>query len=199
MEFTITELEERTRFNRRTIHFYVKEGVISPPSGAGGAARYGEEHLLRLLLIREMQKSHLKLSGVREALDRMTLEEMRDLAQQAAPPSAAPDKEYLDTWLEGGLSGEMSKEMNDEPDHPTAQAWNVSFLDIAKGKALPSTERKFSIDHRSAIAQRKIPAKGGIWERVEIVEGVEVHLRSDLASKYRHVIVELADRIRKKS
>ena len=199
MEFTISELEEKTGLNRRTIHFYVKEGVISPPSGMGGAARYGEEHLFRLLLIHEMQKSHLKLSGVRETLDQMTLEQMKDIALNMSPPSIARNKQLFESWLADELQSGKMKDMKKESASPSAKAWNFSFLDIAKGMASTSTERTGSINHRSVISQRKIPAKGGIWERIEIAEGVEVHLRSDLASKYRHMIVELADRIRNKS
>jgi DNA-binding transcriptional MerR regulator len=37
--YTVSDLESLTGINRRTIHFYVKEGVIPGPSGAGGGAR----------------------------------------------------------------------------------------------------------------------------------------------------------------
>jgi len=66
---TITELEKASGVPRRTVHFYIRQGVLPPPDGAGGAARYGEEHLLRLRLIQELQKSHLKLAGIREAFE----------------------------------------------------------------------------------------------------------------------------------
>jgi DNA-binding transcriptional MerR regulator len=199
VELTITELEGRTGLNRRTIHFYVKEGVIKPPSGLGGAARYGEEHLLRLLLIRELQKSHLRLSGVKEALDRMTLEEMRDMARKAGPPSQVWDKDALETWIEGRLPEEMLKEKKPGPAPTPMKSWNFSFLDIAKGKAGPRGEKVMSISSQEPPPRRTVQAKVGIWERIEIVEGVEVLVRADLAPKYRQLLEELAERIRRNS
>jgi len=199
-EFTITELEQTVRLNRRTIHFYVKERVVPPPVGAGGAARYNEEHLLRLLLIRELQKSHLKLSGVREALDRMTVGEMRERVRQVAPSSPAGDKEAFQNWIEGNLQRRLMSPIADMDSSPPPTApWNRSFLDIARGKGQETSERDTVYSSPAVAPQRRLPTKGGTWERIEVAEGIEVLVRSDLTSKYMQVIEELADRIRKKS
>ena len=66
---TITELEEKSGVARRTIHFYVREGLLPAPEKPGGGARYDEEHLLRLLIIRELQVEHYRLSAIRERLE----------------------------------------------------------------------------------------------------------------------------------
>jgi DNA-binding transcriptional MerR regulator len=50
-EYDIQTLVELSGVARRTIYFYTQQGIISPPSGAGLAARYTEIHLLRLRLI----------------------------------------------------------------------------------------------------------------------------------------------------
>jgi len=197
VELTISDLEEKTGLNRRTIHFYVKEGVINPPSGLGGAARYGEEHLLRLLLIREFQKSHLKLSGVREALDRMSLEEMRDLAKKKGPPSLVRDKDALESWLEGKLPGKLATGKREGPTPPPTKAWNVSFLDIAKGRMAANTEKNRHVSSHRIFPGNVLPVQGHTWERLEIVDGVEVLVRSDLVPKYLQLLEEMADRIRK--
>ena len=81
--YSISDLEKHTGLTRRTIHYYTKEKLIPSPDGMGGGAKYSEEHLLRLQLIKEMQKSHLKLSGIREALDAMSLAEMNQLYEKA--------------------------------------------------------------------------------------------------------------------
>ena len=64
--YTITEIERKTGIARRTIHYYIKERIIPPATGSGGGASYNDEHILRLNLIKEMQKSHLKLSTAPE-------------------------------------------------------------------------------------------------------------------------------------
>jgi DNA-binding transcriptional MerR regulator len=199
VELTISDLEEKTGLNRRTIHFYVKEGVINPPSGLGGAARYGEEHLLRLLLIRELQKSHLKLSGVRETLDHMSLEDMRNRVIRAVPPSPVWDKAALESWLERKLPGKLVMESSEEQAPPPAMAENFSFIDIAKGRAAAATETTRHFTRQSIMSKKAFLPKVDTWERLEIAEGIEVLVRSDLVSKYRQLLEEIADRIRKKT
>ncbi len=69
-DMSITELVDQSGVpSPRTIHFYVREGLLPRPAKPGGGARYGTEHLLRLLLIRELQKHHYKLSPIKERLD----------------------------------------------------------------------------------------------------------------------------------
>jgi len=87
---TIQELEAKANIPRRTIHFYIKEGLIPPPEGSRRNAQYGEEHLLRLQLIQILKEgSHLRLEGIREILDGKSVGEMR--AQIAALESELID------------------------------------------------------------------------------------------------------------
>jgi len=43
--YTIDQLCERTGFTRRTIHFYVNEGLIDPPAGRGRGGFYNDSQL----------------------------------------------------------------------------------------------------------------------------------------------------------
>ena len=49
--FSITELEDATKINRRTIHYYSQKKIIPPPEGKGGSAKYGLRHYYSLILI----------------------------------------------------------------------------------------------------------------------------------------------------
>jgi DNA-binding transcriptional MerR regulator len=185
VEFTISELEEKTGMNRRTIHFYVKEGVIDPPSGLGGGARYNEQHLLRLLLTRELQKSHLKLSGIKETLDRMSLDEMRELERKAAHHAPTQGKNTLELWLESKLPGGERLSGKAAPPNPMADPWNFSFLDLAKGLDSPKPEKAPAPSAATPRHGQPAPGKAERWERLKIIDGVELHIRSDLASPLR--------------
>jgi DNA-binding transcriptional MerR regulator len=79
LEYTITELEKLTGLNRRTIHFYTKLRIIPPPKGRAGGARYSNIHVFRLRLIKHLQPTHLKLTGIKEYLDSL---QQRDLEMQ---------------------------------------------------------------------------------------------------------------------
>ncbi len=75
--YTITELEEKSGVVRRTIHYYVKEGLLPPPKGRGPSARYTEDHLLKLRYIQLMKEStHLRLEGIREAVEPLAGDEL---------------------------------------------------------------------------------------------------------------------------
>ena len=90
--YEIQDLVERSGVARRTIYFYVQQGLLPPPSGAGLAARYAEEHLLRLRLIPQLRRDGLRLDQIRDRLAGMSVEEMRVLlehALKAAPPPLA--------------------------------------------------------------------------------------------------------------
>ena len=76
--FGIKDLEDYTGVPRRTIHFYVKEGLIPPPDGAGRGAYYGMDHAEALVLITALKGStHLRLEGIREILGQMSPDERR--------------------------------------------------------------------------------------------------------------------------
>lgn len=73
----IQDLEAYTGLPRRTIHFYVKEGLIPPPEGAGRGAHYEWHHVHALKLVSALKAAtHLRLEGIREILRDMPPEIM---------------------------------------------------------------------------------------------------------------------------
>ncbi len=86
----------RARPDVRTIRYYTSQGLLPRPLRyAGGRARYGGEHLLRLLWIKQRQAEHLSLARIRLLIADQSLEAItRDLtggvARQPEAPPAAP-------------------------------------------------------------------------------------------------------------
>ena len=64
--------DPRDEVSRRTIRYFVQEGLLQEPYGLGRGKHYGAEHLQRLRDIRELQKKGLSLSEVRDKLARPT-------------------------------------------------------------------------------------------------------------------------------
>jgi DNA-binding transcriptional MerR regulator len=64
-------LVERTGLPRETIHFYISAGLVPPPrKSKRNAALYGEEHVARLKLVRELRdRSFLPLKAIRDLLE----------------------------------------------------------------------------------------------------------------------------------
>ncbi len=214
-EYTVSQLEELTGISRRTIHFYVKEGVIAPPDGVAGGARYGEEHLLRLKLTKELQKSHLKLSGIREAMDRLSLDQMRSMLRKAKSSAKTWDNDSLERWLEeriAGIQGGEGVGREGGPERPPAEEGSVRGDDgVAREPDLPYPVAPDSVGgpepawNQSWLdlargSRHGSGASGGgrqagdrhTWERVEIAPGLELLVRSDLVPRYQSAIQELA-------
>lgn len=87
--YDIQELVKQSGVPRRTIYFYVQQGLLPPPEGAGLAAFYTGEHLLRLQLIPILRQQGLRLDDIRKKFSEMTPEAMRQIAA-SAPPAPAP-------------------------------------------------------------------------------------------------------------
>lgn len=68
--YDVGELASLGGVSRRTVRYYVQEGLLEPPLSLGRGARYTEEHLQRLLKVKELQERGLRLDEVRSALER---------------------------------------------------------------------------------------------------------------------------------
>jgi len=80
--YTIDELCELTGFTRRTIRYYIQEGLISPPAGRGRGGFYNDSHVNKLLQIKDLQERGLNLAtiaGLIKKEDLNTVENKRNI------------------------------------------------------------------------------------------------------------------------
>ena len=61
----IAELAELGGVSRRTVRYYVQEGLLPAPHGVGRGNHYGQEHLDRLLEVKAMQEKGWSLDRIR--------------------------------------------------------------------------------------------------------------------------------------
>lgn len=67
----LQEISERTGIAKRTVYFYIKEGLITPSANEkNGYYDFTEEDLEKLLLIREFRKAGLSVSIIRSMLEK---------------------------------------------------------------------------------------------------------------------------------
>lgn len=95
----IQQLVHESGVARRTIYFYVQQGILPPPQGAGLAAYYTREHLVRLRLIPFLREQGLRLDSIRERFNRCSAEELEtmlndavSLQEEAAGTKSAPPR-----------------------------------------------------------------------------------------------------------
>jgi DNA-binding transcriptional MerR regulator len=66
---TIDELAQKTGLTTRNIRAYQSRGLLPPPEVRGRTGYYGDEHLKRLELIREMQADGFNLTAIKRLID----------------------------------------------------------------------------------------------------------------------------------
>jgi DNA-binding transcriptional MerR regulator len=63
--YNADELADLGGVTRRTVRYYVQEGLIPPPLGVGRGRHYGRSHLERLLDVKGQQEAGLSLDQIR--------------------------------------------------------------------------------------------------------------------------------------
>lgn len=86
-EWKLTELAEAVGVSPRTVRYYVQRGLLPAPPFRGPDTVYGEEHLVRLKAIRVLQARFLPLDAIQAELQRLSLDELRQLADSDATPT----------------------------------------------------------------------------------------------------------------
>jgi len=123
----LQDLCDRTGLSVRTIRFYITERLLPGPEGRGSATTYGEEHLERLLLIRELAEQRLPLSEIRDRLDQVSPQDLATLLSEterqnrgtAAARTSSP-REYLSSLLEQSR-GSSSPRTSSSPSNQAPQ------------------------------------------------------------------------------
>ena len=197
-KYSISDLEQVTGVTRRTIHFYTKEKLIPPPEGAGVSAFYNEEHALRIKLIKEMQKSHLKLSGIREALDAMSFADMQELYEKVQSEGASSwNRESIENWMIDKDEKPHQVNASIEPSHIINEPQKLRRSQKQLRRLSDSDSVNSRIDSSASFKEKKVRENVSYldylkrdkteetkWERYEVIDGIEVNVRSDLATLY---------------
>lgn len=69
IKYTIDDLCELTGYSRRTIRYYVQEGIIEPPAGRGRGGFYYDSHLNKLFQIKSLQEKGMGLMAIAKYLE----------------------------------------------------------------------------------------------------------------------------------
>jgi DNA-binding transcriptional MerR regulator len=163
----IAELAERADVTPRTVRYYVSEGLLPPPGGAGQQRVYNTGHLLRLKAIKRLKDLFLPLGEIRRRLAELSPADLEALAE--APPEPAPESalDYITAALSVSQpQREPPVSPNPTPVAPAPQApWPAGRArQAAVSGALPTPTPP------AAGA-----APGSTWQRVTLAPGVELH------------------------
>ena len=66
--YAIGDLADLGGVSRRTVRYYVQEGLLPQPLGLGRGNHYGDEHLAQLLRVKRLQEAGRTLDEIRAEL-----------------------------------------------------------------------------------------------------------------------------------
>ena len=140
-QYTIQELSELTGFSRRTIRYYIQEGLLEPPAGRGRGGYYYDSHLQLLSKIRGLQRQGLNLSSIAQILREAEAETLDTIKINI-------EKKSLLSKFHCEVIAEAIPE--ETPQSPSRQVW-IQYP-LADGIAL-NVRRDIDIQQRKKIDQ----------------------------------------------
>src|SRR5262245_32435413 len=161
-EYSLADLCDLADVTPRTVRYYIAQGLLRAPSGAGPATRYDDSHLNRLRVIKGLQRDHLPLAEIRTRLAAVSDEDLRRIAGE-------PDR-VTDTAADY-IARVLSTRGLRRPPGPDPQ----------RAPPLPGSPRAkpphLVVKAESAVPQA--PARSQ-WERLVVDPDVEIHVRRPL-------------------
>jgi DNA-binding transcriptional MerR regulator len=126
--YTIEDLQELTGYSRRTIRYYIQEGLLESPAGRGRGGFYFDSHLERLSQIKALQGKGLKLSDIFEVLDKRG---------EAEPILARPVKPARQVWIkypfEPGIEIHVSRDLEEKERKKVAEIIRIAGAILSRG------------------------------------------------------------------
>ncbi len=200
-QHTIRDVARLAGVTQRTVRYYVAQGLLPAPDGAGPGAHYGQGHLERLRLIKRLQRQHLPLAEIRSRLEGLTDGQITDLNRGDAPPKPTDSAlDYIRALL-GASEGQPQAGPGQAAPVPAPPASIAAPpMPRAERPALPSrlstpvlreaVEPSAAIEP-SAAAEPAAPDAAGPapeptlersqWERLSLGPNLELHVRRPLS------------------
>jgi DNA-binding transcriptional MerR regulator len=188
--YTLQDVVDLSGVTPRTVRYYIAQGLLPSPEGAGPAARYTEAHLARLRLIRQLQREHLPLAEIRTRLAGLDDEAISTLVTAEPPP---PSDSAID-YIRSVLAGQGSTVVARTTPPPSSRAHGALLRRIATPLE-PSVD--MSLTPPPARLMASMPASELVepapsepptptpdrsqWDRIGLTPDIELHVRRPLS------------------
>jgi DNA-binding transcriptional MerR regulator len=154
--YAVGELAKLGGISRRTVRYYVQEGLIPPPFGRGRGRHYDGGHLAKLLRVKALQEQGLALGEIRALLassgKKATANRPRKL-RSMSPVALDPVRDEFAPFASADAASWALGSFSSAPDSPSRSPWTrVEFA--------PGIELHVSSDHR-------LPPPGRLRELAE--------------------------------
>lgn len=174
-DYSLPELASLSGVTPRTVRYYIAQGLLAAPDRVGPGAQYGDAHLSRLRLIRQLQAEHLPLAEIRARLSTLSAEDVRQAA--ASPSSGEPRaSESAVDYIRGVLTGHGHIPSAARPSRSVPMP---ASPDLMPTMAMPASPAVDEPDETLPMATTE-PTRSQ-WDRVALAPDIELHIRRPLS------------------
>ena len=171
--FSLSELADAADVSPRTVRYYIAEGLLPPPVGAGHASAYTAAHLDRLRLIGQLKAAYLPLREIRRRLAGLSDGAVRDLLDETE--SRAPRPDSAGAYLDRVLGARPPVTFLAEPvASDVYETGHVPAEELRRGRARSPAPPARRGDHAMPDA-RASPDE--TWRRVRLSDDAELLIR----------------------
>lgn len=156
--YSLTDLADLGGVTPRTVRYYISQGLLPSPFGAGPGPKYDDTDLARLRLIKRLQREHQPLAEIRKVLDGLGDEAILQTEPDPEPPPADSALEYLRRVAQGHRASEA----------PIAALY----------RSTPPQSPPMSAP---APQPDDVRLERSQWERIDLAPDVELHIRRPLS------------------
>jgi DNA-binding transcriptional MerR regulator len=182
-EYSLQELAKLSGLTPRTIRFYIENGLLAAPTALGPKARYTDEHLDRLRVIRRLQAAHLPLAEIRNRLRELPADALTALAadQTSQPADSAID--YINRLLRPTPPpASMPASMPAPPSVPPLASMPAAVPErtMLRRVAEPEPAQPVQNAQPAENAAKPNEPERAQWERISLDPDIEIHIRRPL-------------------
>lgn len=176
-KYTIDDLSELTGYSRRTIRYYIQEGLLDAPAGRGKGGFYFDSHLSQLQLIKQLQGRGMSLSAIFKYMER--------------------DQEPREQFNNEYIKPDWNPKMSEERFPAVKQRANMMKrkMDKISGEEMLQIDKKI-LYNKSFIPDRQfyaLPPQSprDVWVRYEVTPGLEINIRRDVEENQKRKIDDI--------
>jgi len=196
-DLTLEDLVSLSGLPLRTVRFYIQEGLLPGPDTRGKYAAYSREHLDKLLLVQHFKNLHFPLSKIRDVLNSISRDEIEEILRGAGGIAAEKAISANEDIGEGGyrLAGLSAIDYIRNIENVNREVGNRMESRAAPAAPVPGPLHEGQMLMKTATAP--LPDEGGKnWRRIEIEDGLELHIRSDREPRKQDAIGRVVKMIR---
>ena len=144
----------------RTLRYYISLGLLPGPGRVGPGKHYTERHMVLLETIRNMQKTGTSIDQIKEHIASTESGEL--LRQWAVQEDLAQSKRNATRSILGKVGRIF--ESPREPQRNRSSTTDLNYMEIEGSK--------------------------GLWQRLQVTDGVEILIRRDLAMEHQSELIK---------